>query len=352
MKKEKNFLFPLFLLYIVSLFSFGVSTYAEESVSTENEGTDPMGGFNYQVIKPENQLSKDVGYFDLLMTASQEQLVEIQLINDSANEMIVDVSLNGAKTNGNGVIEHGPTAMEDDKSLKYKFNDIVSAESEITIPANSVVPLKLNIKMPEVSFDGKIVGGIQLKQRVEHPEDQTGIINEYAYMIGMILQENEAVLEPDLILNKVYAGLANYRNAVFVNFSNIVAEYLEDMTVEVQVMPGDSEEVLYDVKKAGMRMAPNSYIDFPVTMNGDRMEPGKYKAHILVVSGEKRWEWTENFAIADEEADKFNGQDVSLVQERGIDWKLIAGIVGTALALLIVIFLIVHTVSNKKKKKK
>lgn len=308
-----------------------------------------MGGFNYQVIRPDNQRSKDTGYYDLIMAPGQEQTVEIQLINDSQNEMVIDVSLNGAKTNGNGVIEYGPTAIEDDKSLQYKFTDVVKAEEKVTVPANSVVPLQLQIMMPSVSFDGKIVGGIQLKQEVEHSEDQTGIINEYAYMIGMVLQETDTVLEPDMALNRVYAGLANYRNAVFVNFSNIMAEYVKEMTVEAQIMPGDSEEVLYDIKKAGMQMAPNSMIDFPVTMNGDRMEPGEYKARIVVTSGEKRWEWTENFTITDEEADKFNSQDVSLIQERAIDWKTIAMIVGGALAVIVIIFLIVRVLFRKKK---
>lgn len=352
MKRYRKYLWPLFLLYIVTNFVWGVSTYAEETATTESGTEDPLGGFNYQVIFPENQYKKDAGYFNLMMAPGQEQIVEIQLINDSANEMTINVSLNGTKTNGNGVIEYGPTDIEDDKSLKYKFTDIVTGEKQVVIPAQSLVSYYLTIKMPEASYDGKIVGGIQLQQEIDHSDSQGGIINEYAYMIGMVLQENETQLEPNLEMNRVYAGLSNYRNAIFVNFSNTVADFLRDMTVDVQIMPADSDEVLYDTKKAGMDMAPNTLINFPVTMNGDSMEPGDYKAYVLVTAGDKRWEWTENFTITDEEADKFNGQDVSLLQERTIDWKTIAAIVGGALVVILIIFVIVRTVLKNKNKKK
>ncbi|WP_321387523.1 WxL protein host-binding domain-containing protein [uncultured Enterococcus sp.] len=253
---------------------------------------------------------------------------------------------------GMGVIEYGPTDIEDDKSLKYKFTDIVTGEKQVTIPAQSLVSYYLTIKMPEASYDGQIVGGIQLQQEVDNSKSQGGIINEYAYMIGMVLQETENPLEPNLEMNKVYAGLSNYRNAVFVNFSNTVADFMRDMTVDVQIMPADSDEVLYDTKKAGMEMAPNTLINFPVTMNGDRMEPGDYRAYVLVTAGDKRWEWTENFTITDEEADKFNGQDVSLLQERTIDWKMIAALVGGALVVILIIFVVVRTILKNKGKKK
>ncbi len=180
------------------------------------------------------------------------------------------------------------------------------------------------------------------------------VVRDYAQKVYFIENETDITVEPDLKMNKVSAGLANYRNSIFVNFSNIKAAYLEDMTVDVQIMPEKKDEVLYDSKKAGMRMAPNSMIDFPIEMNGEKMVPGNYRAHVLVTAGDKRWEWDEKFTITDEEADKFNGQDVGLVQERGIDWRLIIGIAVGLLVVVVVIFVIVHQVqkNNLKKKRK
>ena len=354
--KKRIVTYLVLLTYIVFGAGFSEKAFADETTSqnAEQQAADLGLGFTYKVVKPENQRSS-VGYYDLRMNAGQKQTVTIELANGSDEEITIGVSLNGAKTNGNGVIEYGPSAIEKDKSLKYDFVDVVKGPKEVVIPPKKMVPLELEITMPESDFDGFIAGGIQLKQQVKEDKNakkQGGVTNEYAYIVGVLLSENDTKIEPDLALNKVYAGLANYRNAVFVNFSNVKPEYLENMTVDAQVMKKGSEEVLYDTKKAGMRMAPNSMIDFPIEMNGDRMEPGDYTAHILVTADDKKWEWTEDFTITDEEADKFNGQDVTLTQERGIDWKLIAMIVGGVIAVVVVIFLIVRTVQKKKTKKK
>ncbi|OJG99291.1 hypothetical protein RV18_GL001359 [Enterococcus termitis] len=287
------------------------------------------------------------------MKEGQKQTVTIDLTNESDKEIPVTVSLNGAKTNGNGVIEYGPTAIDNDKSLKYDFADIVKAPEEITIPAKSTVPLNLDITMPATSYDGVISGGIQLKQKVDEKAKakQSGVINEYAFLIGMILSETDTVVEPNLELNKVSAGLNNFRNSVFVNFSNVEPAYLEGLTMDVQISQKGSDAVLYDTKKADMRVAPNSLVDFPVSMNGEKMVPGDYKAHIVASTESKKWEWDEEFTITDEEADKYNKQDVDLTQEQGINWLIVGMIVGGVVLLVLIIFIIVRLMNKGKKKK-
>ncbi|MHC5218578.1 DUF916 and DUF3324 domain-containing protein [Enterococcus sp. LJL128] len=337
-----------FLLYIF------ITTIVVSFIPVQAEASQDGMGFTYNVVKPENQIGT-AGYFDLKMTPGQKQTVQIELSNSGQEEITVGVSLNSAKTNANGVIEYGPTAIENDASLKYDFVDVVKAPTEVVIPPASVVALNLDISMPEEEFNGHISGGIQLKKVSTEEVDETektGVINEYAFLVGMLLSETDTPVEPDLSFNKVYAGLFNYRNSVYVNFSNVQSAYLEEATTDVQITKKGEEEVLYDTKKAGMRMAPNSLIDFPVEMNGDRMVAGDYTAHIVVSAGEKKWEWTEDFTITNEEADKFNSQDVALTQERGIDWKLIVLIVGAVFLVVLLIFLVIHFVRKNKKSKK
>lgn len=351
--KNKRIAGLITFLYIVSFGFWGQTAFAEDSSNAEQQQASPTG-FTYKVIQPENQQNKQIGYFDLRMQPSQEQMVEIQLTNDESNDIEIDVSLNSAKTNGNGVIEYGPSALEEDASLKYSFTDLVKGPEKVTIPSKTTVPLQLTIKMPEVSYDGVVAGGIQLKRAVDKKEreKQSGVINEYAFLVGMLLTETDTVVQPELKLNKVYGGLNNYRNSVFVNFSNVEAAYLEDLTVDVQIMEEKADKVLYDTKKANMRVAPNSNVDFPVSMNGEKMVPGKYRAKIVATAGDRKWEWLETFTITDEEADKYNKQDVNLVQERGIDWKLIAMIAGGVFVIILIVFLIVRTISKKKEAQK
>ncbi len=350
---KKRIVAPIILvLYIVCFVCSPISAQADSK--TEQAKASTGKSFTYNVVHPENQKSK-VGYFDLRMTPGQKQTVKIELTNPSDKKISVGISLNGVKTNGNGVLEYGPTSIENDKSLKYDFVNIVKGAEKVDIPAGETVPLELAIDMPEASFEGVISGGIEMKQlpdETEEKKEQTGIVNEYAFLVGMLLSETDQPVEPEMAMNRVYAELENYRNAIFVSMSNIKPEYLNEVTTDVQIMKKGSDEVLYDKKKASMRIGPNNMIDFPVSMNGDKMVPGDYVAHVLVVSGEKRWEWTENFKITDEEADKFNSQDVSLLQERGIDWKLIGMIVAGVIVAVLIIFFIVRSVNKKKKRSK
>ncbi len=100
-----------------------------------------------------------------------------------------------------------------------------------------------------------------------------------------------------------------------------------------------------------MRMAPNSFIDFPVSMNGERMIPGDYEADILITSGDKKWAWKQAFKITDEDANKFNERDVGLVQEKSLDWKLILLLVAAFLIGIFLLFLVVHFFRKKKAQK-
>ncbi|MHC5216530.1 DUF916 and DUF3324 domain-containing protein [Enterococcus sp. LJL128] len=352
MKNTKRITQLIAFLYIISFGVFGgLRVWAEESSTST---TQRASGFSYESLLPENQHS-DASYFDLRMTPGQEQTVQIELRNPWKNPIDVAVNLSGAKTNSNGVIEYGPNELENDASLKYDFEKIVTGPEKVTIPAESSIMVDLAIKMPEAGFDGVIAGGIQLQEieGEDAPREDGMVVNKYAYVIGMLLSETDTVIDPDMKLNKVYPELNNGRNAIFVNYSNIQPVYTDDMTTEVQIMKAGSEEVVYDTKKADMRMAPNSMFDFPVSLNGEAMVAGDYNAHILVTTkAGGRWEWDQKFTITDEEAEKFNSQDVGQIQERGINWLLIVLIAGGVFLLLLIIFLIVRIVNKKKEQKK
>lgn len=99
-------------------------------------------------------------------------------------------------------------------------------------------------------------------------------------------------------------------------------------------------------------MAPNSQISFPIDMNGEKMVAGIYRAKIVATSSTGKWEWDEEFEITKQDADKFNEEDVDLVQEQGIDIKLVLMIIGAMAVIIGIIFGIVMTAQNRKKNKR
>lgn len=322
---------------------------------TADEKAGP-GSFSYKVIFPENQMEKDVGYYHLKMEPGKEQTVQIQFSNPSNKKTAIGVSVNSAVTNSNGVIEYGDSKIKKDKSLKFNLKDIVSAPKKIELNPGETKKLDVKIKMPETSFDGVIAGGIQLIQEGQDNVENKGgsmVLNEYAYVTAMLLQETEKKITPKLSLNSVKAGQANFKNMVYINYSNTEPTFVDNMTTEVQINKKGDNAVAYERKQSKMRMAPNTFISFPVAMNGEQMTPGDYTAKILVTAdGGIREEWTKDFKITKEEADKFNERDVGLTQDKGINWKLIAMIVvGFFVVVLIIVLIMMQIRKNKSKKK-
>jgi len=336
---------------IIILSSFFCVTLSEYAQAEET------GAFTYEVVFPENQHS-DQGYFDLRMTPSQKQTVQIKLINMSKDAPVtIDVKRNTVKTNSNGVLEYGPNTIKLDKSAAIDFDSLVSVPESVTLAAGETKNLDIEIQMPEQSFDGVVAGGIQLEKK-DTDEDkkkqnkETGVVNKYAFLVGVLLTETDANVEPEITFNSIYPDLSNYRNAIFVNFSNTQRTFIGDLSVEFEVRKKGSSTVLYDTKKTDMKMAPTSMMNFPLLLNGNEMQPGDYTGHVVVTSGDKRWEWEEDFEITKEQAEKFNKQDVSLVQDKGLNWKMILLIVGGVLILVIVILVIIYLYKNRKNKNK
>ncbi|NKC68420.1 DUF916 and DUF3324 domain-containing protein [Vagococcus fluvialis] len=347
-KKIKGYSIRIVITTITGLLLFlalTINTYANE---TEKN----VVGFNYKIEYPENQVKGENGYFDLLNEPGKEQIVNIELSNDGQKDVTVNLSVNGTKTNSNGVLEYGPTDIENDQSLKFPFEKLVSTQEKVEIPSGGTKKVPIKIQMPETSFDGIILGGIHMKK-----EDVTGdktsqgatVRNTYSYIVAMRLQNTEKKIKPDIKFNKAKGDQRNYRNSVAINLSNTTGSLVKDkLDIETQITKRDSKEVLYERKQTGMSIAPNSQMDFYTSMGGEKMEPGNYSAHVLAIIGEDRWEETLDFKITKEEADKYNKRDVGLVQDRGLDWKIIILIVGGFLGFVIVIFIIIKRPQNRK----
>lgn len=337
--------------FCLILFLVGPTVQAEE-----RDEVTGAAGFTYSLSFPDNQMKDNIGYYHLKMSSGQKQTVQITLSNPGSEAVTVLVDINGAKTNQNGVIEYGESTIDNDASLKFPFETLVTGPETVELQGGETKQVELTIQMPDTSIDGLIAGGIQLMradQGEEIPsEGGSRIVNQYAYVVAMLLQEKDTVPAPDLSLNQVYAGQANYRNTIFIDFSNIMPAFLNDMTVETQINAKGNSAVLYERKQTAMRMAPNTFIDFPVSMNGERMVSGTYVANILVTSGDQRWAWTEEFEITVEDAEKFNERDVGLVQERGMNWWLIVLIVIGIMGLIGGIYggLLFHRKQKEKKK--
>lgn len=347
---NKKTTIKLFLCFIC-VFCF--CTFSNVAYATEdNVGT---AGFSFSINYPENQLS-DKGYLDLLMKPNQKSSFTLNLMNPSSDEVNVEISITGAKTNKNGVIEYTPNDIKNDASLTFPFEDVVTGPNHILLKPKESKDVKFDISMPDSDFDGQIVGGISMIRSAKDDKNEkvegTQIKNRYRYVAPVVLQVNEKEVSPKLEFRNIYPEQLNSKNTIFINYSNISATFFNNMSVEVTISKKGQETILYQTRKNNMRMAPNSLINFPVSMQGEKMSPGTYTANITVKGDKGVVEhWKEDFKISKDEADKYNERDVGLYEERKTNWKLILVIAVVIILLVIIIYFILSKVKDSKNKK-
>lgn len=319
-------------------------------LADEKEDFVKSAGFSYDIKFPDNQVGKKQGALSLEMEANQQQRIPIVFTNLGENELTLSLVVTGARTNVNGLIEYGPNEFSADESLAYDITDLVTLPEEVTIPGNGQETVDFQLAMPEVPFEGIVLGGVQIMSKdkdVEKKYDKM-VVNKFARLFGVTLNMGRAEVKPNLSLKKVYPGIQNYTSAIFLDIANVTPTKIEGLTTEIDIQHKTNSLVSYNSRKNNMEMAPNSIMNYFVSLDSEPMVAGDYEATVKVYNSDHKWEWMEEFTISEKDADKFNKDNVSLVQERKFDWKII--VIGTVsiIAVLCVLYITLSIIRKKK----
>ncbi|EUJ37676.1 putative cell wall protein with a C-terminal hydrophobic motif [Listeria weihenstephanensis FSL R9-0317] len=305
--------------------------------------------FSVNAIIPDNQIDKSKSYFDLRIAPGEEQTVHVTMTNETDKELTVLTSVNTATTNDNGIVDYSQEKPKLDNTLKHPIAEFTESAGEVVIPANSSKDYPIKITMPNEKIDGTILGGIYFKEKNQAKKEtqskEIQIENQYAYVIGMMLSQNDTEIKADLALNDITPTQINYRNVVTANLQNTEATILKDLDVQAEIFKKDGTKVLHEATKNNMRMAPNSNFNFPISWGTDEFKAGKYRMDMIATSGKQVWQWSEYFTIHDDTAKKLN--DKALDIEPDYTWLYI--VAGSLLALLILLLVFLWGRKSKKK---
>ncbi|WP_088013283.1 DUF916 and DUF3324 domain-containing protein [Gottfriedia acidiceleris] len=304
-----------------------------------NQNAVYASSMNYSVKAdiPENQINHKVSYFDLKLGPAKSQIISLTVQNQGNNPIELMIEPNTAITNQNGVIDYNRHNYKKDSSLKYAFSDIISSKQKVELKGKETKKVYFKIQMPKESFDGIILGGFYIS-KINNEEEtmkqsNVQLKNEFSYVIGVKLSETEASVQPDLKLNKVKAGLLNYRTVVTANIQNTEATIINNLNIEAVVSKEGEKKSLHKSKKENLSMAPNSNFDFPISWDQQELKPGKY--HLYITANDKNhvWKFDKMFEIKDKEAE-LNKHAVELEKNNSINYIVIALMLLTVITLI------------------
>ena len=333
------------MIVLCSLIAWPTPVRANDDIESELN-------FFVTPIFPDSQIEGGAsGYFDLNLGAGEQEELQLRVQNTSEETIDVEVSAHTAFTNVNGVVEYGRDAEAPDPTLPASIAELIEAPGVITLEAQEERILTLPLTMPEEEFDGILAGAIRVEEvrdatATESETEGIGIRNEFAFILGVVVSNNRSSTDPGLELLEVFASQVNYRNVISAKIQNYTPTFVNHIEIDAEVRASGSDTVLYETQRTSMQMAPNSHMDFPIPLNGERFRPGDYVLTMTARSQGEEWHWEEPFTIAAADARRLNEEDVTLEPET--NWWLIGGIAALVLLLIIVVVLII----NKKKKTK
>lgn len=309
--------------------------------------------YSVKAILPENQINDDVSYFDIGMDTEEELTLEVIIQNYSAEEITININNNTATTNSNGLITYDGVDAEPHSSMKYPFNELSALSSdEVKIPAESGKSVTLNVKAPEESFDGIILGGIQFTLEPEKAEQDEGVTvqNRFSYVIGVQIQENENnnEVEPELILEDVNPGIINHRTGLQTEFANTTPVIINDVVFEGEVYKENSEEPLFKRKVEDFSIAPNSKFNFPVMYDNKELETGTYVFKGTATNENNSWKFDQEFEVTEDKADEANDEAVGIEDEEDSNFLMYL-VVGLAILVVVLVGIVIALLIKRKK---
>jgi len=314
MKRFKSIKFLFFTFFLCFMFGMNDKVVYGEQID-----------YSVKAIIPENQSDKEVTYFDLKVTPNQKQILNLEVSNNSDRTITLVAEVNNAITNQNGIIDYSKHNYKKDSSLKIALEDIVkNSKQEIVLKPKEIKKIGFNLEVPTINFDGIVLGAIRFSEKENQnkadEKSNVQIKNKYAYTMGILLRENDKLVEPELHLLSAQPELMNYRQVITGTIQNNMPVILRDLELDATVTPKGSKEIYVQYNQKNMKMAPNSQFNFPIPLNGREFKPGKYILNMTGSTSDKKYTWSfsKEFTIKNDDAKKLNNEAVPTIKEKEI----------------------------------
>lgn len=333
--------------YIFSvIFIISVSGIASVSYAQNGSGAD----FSVEPVYPANQQNGEVGYFNLKVKNKESQTIKVKIYNYSEDENTIHIRSTRATTSDGGVISYKEFAKEKNNSIIHDFEEIVSVQQDtIRIPGNSSKEIEVDIKMPDNSFDGEILGGLHFYKENKDTEanrDKT-VINTFSYSIPIVLKESSKKVNHSLEILAANASQRNYHNYVETTLQNSTSSIINSMSIEGQITKKGLTKALYTKNESNYKMAPNSTMKFGFDLNDTPLKAGIYLVKLKIDADDESFNLEKEFEISKEEARKLNKESVYLEENNNLELIITACVLISIVLLLSLVLILKNRKNNE-----
>ncbi|MGX7202829.1 hypothetical protein BCR22_10055 [Enterococcus plantarum] len=275
---------------------------------------------------PENQIENTEDYFNIATSSAIDQTLELLIVNESAEEKEMNVTILDGMTTKDGAISYA-VDHKYDPAQQYKLSQIAKVEQqEITVEANSTQLVSVVLKAELKNFDGTILGAVNVSEKTtEQPNE--GINNTFAYNIPIKIRVNKETKNSQM--NYKGINLVNNKPERFidVSFQNPIPTIIRDLTLSFEIYKkGQPTKILFKNSMTGIEIAPNSLFSPELSLTNSKLKAGNY---VLKTTGKSEGineVWESDFTISQSDSRTIN-EGLDVLNEDNRAWLILASIV-------------------------
>ncbi len=340
-------------LIIIAAIQFAPFVYAEEGESA---------GYSVAKVTPDvPQVNESNAFYDLLVKPGEEFTIKAELNNHGSENVTVRMGVFTTYTNDNGEINYSAALPEEDRdeSLEIPFEDIAELEGDnpVTLKAGEKKTVSMTVAVPKDAAEGVILGSWYFEREIKDSQKTSSgitIENRFAYAMAVKLTVQQEIETPNLNLLSAAPGLNNYRKVINANVQNDQPAIISNLDFDGRITKKGSDRTLYSGSLTNRQMAPNSNFNIPFFLEQAQLAPGDYTLHLSAVTtdekwDEKTWEWTEDFTITREVAQKLNKEAINDPEPEAENNPLIYVLIAIIAVLAVLLFIVL--IRRKKERK-
>ncbi|WP_125709616.1 DUF916 and DUF3324 domain-containing protein [Lacticaseibacillus porcinae] len=296
-----------------------------------------------------NQMGNIKGYFNLKLAPQQTDQIAVTVTNITNQSKTIRVQPVNASTANNGTLSYDPGTVKD-PSAKYRFTELVTDLKPVTIklPAKTQKVVTYTVTMPKAAFTGQILGGLRVEDTAGYAGKSTGVgvVNHFAMVVAVQLQNDPAKVAPKLHLREVKVGVQDHQAAVLATLQNSEPRLFNQMSLKAKVTKRGETKALISRTGQQLSMAPNSRFTYAV-FSQKALVAGQYTLHIDAKAQEWQWQFSRNFTITRQQAATTN-RKANLKVDRKWQWVWFV-IVSLLVLIAILLFLLLRRRHQSKK---
>lgn len=287
--------------------------------------------FTVATVQTQYQNPTNNGYFALKMPAKAETDLKVTIYNTGTTPETFNLAVNSGVTNLNTALDYAKTPAKGTLSVPQK---------EVTVAPGANTVVRVHLKLPDVSFAGKLLGGITVTRQIETNEKKTtGLTDQFAYAVPIVIRQNDDAVTPKLTATHLKLLTANHNNNLVADIQNVTPIILNGVTLKSELVD-QSGRVVFSKTDSNHSIAPQSNFTYRSSLGNQSFASGRYTYRLTVTDNANHtWTWQQPLTLNQSQSDIINNTAKHNTVKKPINWIIIGMI-----AMAVVIFLLLAAV--------